>query len=162
MDLGAHNTVYGSIRNQEVMGLEAGDAIGFPPMKGAWHINKFNNEVRVNPRAITFATSHGLNAPLAEGWVHVMDKTRCTAVAIERFGRASRDGIGVRAADGGVDLSRSFVVKRKAENLEPPKGPKSLHFWLHFVPMPVQVGAVTSPQAMLAPLVVEWDKAKGG
>ena len=32
---------------------------------------------------------------------------------------------------------------------------KSLRFWLHFVTTPVQVGAVTSPQSMLAPLEVE-------
>ena len=32
---------------------------------------------------------------------------------------------------------------------------KGLRFWLHFVDVPVQVGAVTSPQAMLAPLLVE-------
>jgi hypothetical protein len=37
----------------------------------------------------------------------------------------------------------------------PPAGAKRLAFWLHFVGMPVQVGAATSPQAMLAPLQVE-------
>jgi len=31
-----------------------------------------------------------------------------------------------------------------------------LHFWLHFVGMPVQLGAATSPQAILNPLRVEW------
>ena len=36
-------------------------------------------------------------------------------------------------------------------------GERSLHFWLHFVTMPVQVGAATSPQAMQNPLRVEWD-----
>jgi hypothetical protein len=37
-------------------------------------------------------------------------------------------------------------------------GSKKLTFWLHFVTMPVQVGAVTSPQSMLAPLKVEIKK----
>ena len=36
----------------------------------------------------------------------------------------------------------------------PPPGPKKITFWLHFVGMPVHVGAATSPQAMLAPLRV--------
>ena len=35
------------------------------------------------------------------------------------------------------------------------KGPRRLRFWLHFVNMPVQVGALTSPQSMQAPLAVE-------
>ena len=38
----------------------------------------------------------------------------------------------------------------------PAAGPKALTCWFHFVRMPVQVGAATSPQAMLAPLEVEF------
>jgi hypothetical protein len=34
--------------------------------------------------------------------------------------------------------------------------PKALTCWFHFVQMPVQVGAATSPQAILAPLEVEF------
>src|SRR5262249_36610941 len=79
-----------------------------------------------------------------EGWAHVMDRQRCTALAIADFGAADE----VRAdADGRLRLRRGF---------EPGKGgERSLRFWLHFVAMPVQVGALTSPQAMLAPLAVE-------
>jgi hypothetical protein len=47
-------------------------------------------------------------------------------------------------------LTRTFAADT------PEGGPKRLKFWLHFVPMPVQIGAVTSPPSMLAPLVVEW------
>ena len=67
------------------------------------------------------------------------------------FGRATRDRI-IVDADGRTQLWRDFA----GDGGSPPKGPKSLTFWLHFVTMPVQVGAVTSPQAMLAPLKVEW------
>ena len=38
----------------------------------------------------------------------------------------------------------------------PTAGPKALTCWFHFVQMPVQVGAATSPQAILAPLAVEF------
>jgi hypothetical protein len=78
-------------------------------------------------------------SPSPEGWAHAMDRERCVAVAVADFG-ASRDEIDVDA-DGGLRVTST--------------GAKGLRFWLHFVPMPVQVGAVTSPQAMLAPLVVE-------
>ena len=61
----------------------------------------------------------------------------------------------VVGADGRVRLSRDFAMGPG----EPPRGPKSLNFWLHFVPMPVQVGAATSPQSMLAPLRVEIQPA---
>ncbi|MGL4549699.1 MAG: hypothetical protein ACRC33_00820 [Gemmataceae bacterium] len=72
-----------------------------------------------------------------EGWAHAMDRTRCTAVSVEGFGPGDEVVIG---ADGGLRLA---------------KRGKRLRFWLHFVPMPPHVGAVTSPQAMLAPLAVE-------
>jgi hypothetical protein len=73
----------------------------------------------------------------AEGWAHVMDRRRCTAVGVVGFGAAGR----IRAdADGRLRL-RGDAGRR-------------LTFYLHFVPMPVQVGALTSPQSMLAPLVV--------
>jgi hypothetical protein len=80
-------------------------------------------------------------SPPAEGWAHAMDRQRCTAVAVDNFaGPGRQDEIDVDA-DGGLRITS--------------KGAKVLRFWLHFVPMPVQVGAVTSPQAMLAPLEVE-------
>src|SRR5262249_49784896 len=75
----------------------------------------------------------------AEAWAHVMDTQRCTAVALADF--AKSDGEIAIDADGRLRLHR--------------QGTKQLRFWLHFVSMPVHVGAATSPQAMLAPLRVE-------
>lgn len=80
----------------------------------------------------------------AEGWAHVMDRERCTAVAVADFG-TRRDRMEV-AADGRLQIWREYRGS----------GPKTLTFWLHFVGMPVQVGAATSAQAMLAPLKVEF------
>jgi hypothetical protein len=82
----------------------------------------------------------------AEGWVHVMDKQRATAIAIAGFGSETRDRIEV-SSDGRLLIRRDFLRG----------GERNLHFWLHFVSMPVQVGAATSPQAMQSPLLVEWD-----
>jgi hypothetical protein len=51
------------------------------------------------------------------------------------------------SADGRLVIRRDFLRG----------GERSLHFWLHFVTMPVQVGAATSPAAMQNSLRVEWD-----
>ena len=81
-----------------------------------------------------------------EGWAHVMDATRATAASVEDFGRSdAEDEISVQA-EGRLVIRRSVLNSTK----------KHVHFWLHFVSMPVQVGAATSPQSMMAPLAVEW------
>jgi hypothetical protein len=54
------------------------------------------------------------------------------------------------AADGRLQMWKHFA---RGGQVAPP-GVKKLTFWMHFVPMPVHVGAATSPQAMLAPLHV--------
>ena len=80
-----------------------------------------------------------------------MDRQRCTAVAVDAFGKGDVDEI--RAdADGRLRLMRTFA--------RPMKGMRKLHFWLHFVDMPVQIGALTSPQAMMQPLMVEVKPGK--
>jgi hypothetical protein len=87
----------------------------------------------------------------AEGWAHVMDKERCTAVALAEFAREKGEAEIAIDASGRLRIWKHFV----SEGQEPPAGRKTMTFWLHFVGMPVQVGAVTSPQAMLAPLQVK-------
>jgi hypothetical protein len=59
--------------------------------------------------------------------------------------------------NGRFRFERRFLTEKTGQAI--PKNPiKTLRFWLHFVPTPVQVGAVTSPQSMLAPLEVEWSR----
>jgi hypothetical protein len=154
VDLGAGSMVYGQIRDTERMELSAGRAIGESnPVSGSgWSVRKGTG---VSPPVVASSTAEAPRP--AEGWAHIMDARRCSALAIAGFGRhGARDRIAV-GADGRVRISRDYAV---AEG-EPPRGPKSLAFWLHFVPMPVQVGAATSPQAILAPLGVEWDRPPG-
>ncbi|HEV3167862.1 MAG TPA: hypothetical protein VGZ22_27925 [Isosphaeraceae bacterium] len=143
VDLGASNTVYGHIQGLEQLDLKAGRADSQPPLEGAWVVRRWSSSHR--PSLLAVAPKQG-GRP-AEGWAHVMDRSRCTAVAVADFGGSTRDKVTVDG-NGRVILWR--------ENFEAGRGPKQLRFWLHFVPMPVQVGAATSPQAMLAPLKVEW------
>ena len=149
VDLGARSTVYGTLKGRERMTLRAGHAPGLDNDEArAWRIHKGQPEILTTfAEEMATETEHP-----AEGWTHVMDSTRCTALAVADFGAATRDRIEVDA-DGRVQAWRDFA----GGGALPAKSRKSFRFWLHFVPMPVQVGALTSPQAMLAPLRVEWD-----
>ena len=83
-----------------------------------------------------------------EGWAHVMDRERATAIGVDEIGRFdpySSGAIEITSA-GRLAIRREFTRGQR----------KSLHFWLHFVGMPVQVGAATSPQSMMQPPAVEW------
>ena len=123
--------------------LEAGDAPSLAGLGRPWVVRK-GPDGNLAP----FALAPRPDAAAAEGWAHVMDESRCTALAVARFGRESRDRIEIEA-DGRVRICREFAGAVAA----PAAGPKALTC---FVQMPVQVGAATSPQATLAPLVVEF------
>lgn len=126
VDFGANDTVYAALKASQRFVLSA--------TAPGWFVH-LNDELYASGAVAA-----------AEGWAHVMDKQRATAIAVAGFGDGTRDQIGV-SADGQLRIRRDFTGG----------GARSLHFWLHFVTMPVQVGAATSPQAMLNPLRVEWE-----
>jgi hypothetical protein len=143
VDFGAGTTVYGQIKGSQRMELESA-GIGRD-----WVVRQGQGEALP-----VFAASAPESPRPAEGWAHAMDSRRCTALAVADFGRAgARDRISV-AADGMLRLNREYSTGLD----DPGKTRKSLAFWLHFVPMPVQVGAATSPQSILSPLVADWDR----
>lgn len=149
VDLGANSTVYATLKENERVDLRAGRAPGEAELDALWVVRKGAAE-KLEPFAIATSGEGGAPVP-AEGWAHAMDNTRATALAVDRFGRDTLDAIEVDGR-GRVRIERAFA----GGNAAPPKGTKSLRFWFHFVTMPVQVGAATSPQAMLAPLKVVW------
>jgi hypothetical protein len=152
VDLGTAATIYGVLRGHERMTLDAGAAPGLAAGARPWVVAKGPPE-----KPIIFAEAPSPQAPPAEGWAHVMDTTRCTALAVADFGRGSHDRIAIDS-DGRVRIARDFAGGPSA----PARGPKVLRFWFHFVPMPVQIGAATSPQAMLSPLTIAWDDQRRG
>jgi len=83
-----------------------------------------------------------------EGWIHVMDRQRCLALAVDGFARDTRDRISVSAA-GCVGFDREF----SASAARPSADAKQVRFWLHFIPFPPQQTAATSPQSMQTPPV---------
>ena len=90
-----------------------------------------------------------------EGWVHLMDRRKCLAAAVDRFAERTRDRIRV-SADGTLTIWREW-----GHGDEQAQAMKSLRIWFHFVPFPPQVTAATSPQSMQSPLRVEFTEAGG-
>jgi hypothetical protein len=128
VDFGANDTVYDALKPGQRLAFQAAPA---EPKQPRWFVN-LNNE--------PYASGH--TAP--EGWAHLMDSRRATAIAVDGFGRESRDRIEA-STDGHLLIRRDLLNG----------GEGTMHFWLHFVTMPVQVGAATSPQSMQNPLAVE-------
>jgi hypothetical protein len=124
VDFGANDTVYAALKPDQHFVLSSGAP--------GWFVH-LNGESYASSAKST-----------AEGWAHVMDMQRATAIAVAGFGDDTRDRIEV-SSDGHLRIRREF----------PGGGDRTLHFWLHFVTMPVQVGAATSPQAMQTPLRVD-------
>jgi hypothetical protein len=169
LDCGAKSTVYVSLKERELMTFEAGilplsfaTPMMMPgPGASSWVIRHGTAE-----KSEVLATMRRSIATEPEGWVHVIDKRRCTAMAVADFGypavlrdlrrRATLDRFEIHG-NGRFRFERRFLTEKIGQGI--PKNPiKTLRFWLHFVANPVQVGAVTSPQSMLAPLELEWNR----
>ncbi len=131
---GAGTMVYAALRQGQAAALHATVAA---PGRPEWTI-----EAAGQPYA------SGLGFPL-DGWAHVRDARRATALAVDGFARGpagTRETI--EARPGGL--------LRVARAAAPGARESSLRFWVHFVVMPVEVGAATSPQSMQNPLRIEW------
>ena len=90
---------------------------------------------------------------MPEGWLHVMDRKRCLALAVDQFAKDADERLTV-TADGSVGVWREY-----AGSIEKPSSPsKSLRFWLHFVHYPPQHSAATSPRMMQTPSMVRVKK----
>jgi hypothetical protein len=146
VDFGAGSYVYATLRKNEMASLRAGRLDPAKADRPAW-------ETLLGPagapRPYVVATPEERRR--AEGWAHVMDKQRCTAVAVEGFADNYQESELTADTQGRLRIWRRFGID------DNPAAPRvaGLSFWLHFVGMPVQVGAATSPQAMLTPLRVE-------
>jgi dienelactone hydrolase len=138
VDFGTTTVVYTTLRDNELAVLSRWNDSKLPE----WEIAKGTKDA-LRPFAVSLPRDKNRKV---EGWAHVMDATRATALAVDQFGETSNEVIRIHA-DGRVFLSRTLPT--------PTKGKHVYRFGLHFVPMPVQVGAVTSPQSMMAPLAVE-------
>jgi len=148
VDCGASSTVYSHLKAGEVLAFEGHSLPDSGASHPRWLIEQGSGSA-LKPFAVA---RPGDGA--AEGWVHVMDSVRSSAIAVAGFASSGPDRFTIEAG-GRVAFERRFPVPPAPEQ---PKGLKTLKFWIHVVTTPVQVGAVTSPQAMLAPLLVDWSE----
>jgi hypothetical protein len=81
-----------------------------------------------------------------QGWGHLMDAKRATAIAVDQFAEKSDDTIEL-GGQGHVRMQRVFGQQPRGA----PLAVKRLTFWLHVVSSPPQRGAATSPQSMMLP-----------
>jgi hypothetical protein len=137
VDFGAGTSVYTTLKKGQSAVLRSGPL--FKDRSG-W-------QVLVGPTKAPapFVVMPPDNPSKAEGWAHVMDRQRCTAVAVADFAQEKQRSEIAVDADGRLRCEREYDGKAAQ---------KTLTFWLHFVSMPVQQGAATSPQSMMNPLHV--------
>ena len=144
IDFSAGDYVYATLREGQRTVLDA-KPTSDDAVEPAWQI-LHGKEGSLEPFVVgTRETS----SPAIGGWMHVMDQSRCSAIAFGQFAQSTHDRIEVDYT-GRVSLHRDYSNHRDVN------ADKTLEFWVHFVGMPVHVGARTSPQAMRSPLHVRW------
>ena len=154
VDCGARSTVYSTLEPSERLVFESGAGLSVQGRDLSWRVAR-GREQRLALEAAAIRDE----AASPEGWVHVMDARRCTAMAVAEFAEPSARRLDRFEIEGNGRLRFERQFRSGGAPPRPDEAPaKRIRFWTHFVPMPVQVGARTSPQAMLAPLEVEWDE----
>ena len=144
VDFGAGTWVYSRLRSGQVAVLEAQrPGVGPPASAPAWRVSRGTAKA-LRP----FVVSDPVRPVRAEGWVHLMDRKRCLALAVDGFGRERLESIQA-TAEGGIRVRRVFGSQKRAATHS-----KSLRCWLHFVGFPPQQSAATSPRHMQTPPAV--------
>lgn len=150
VDFGASSLVYMSLGPEDRGKLQAGRAAPQPngPHRPSWEV--LRGDKKDIESFVVQAAGHDRDE--AEGWAHIMDRSRCLALAVDEFGDVGEDSIEL-TAKGDITLARKFST-------DGPDRPvtKNFRFWLHFVGFPPHVTAATSPQSMLSPLTVRISK----
>ena len=143
-DVGANGWTYAALRPGETLAYRAGQSDATTGTRDTWRVDRVRGD-----RAVSYALPAAQGTALPpQGWAHLMDGTRATAIAVDAFAAAGRDAIEL-SADGSLRLARDFSPLDGAPKSE--AAAKRFTFWLHVVRSPPQVGAATSPQSMQAP-----------
>lgn len=139
LDYGGADFVYATVRANQSSLLAAGPRAGRSvPWKVLHGTGDDLKPLVIAPR--------NRPSPRVFGWVHAMDSERCTALAVANFAESTRDQIRVDG-DGQMKILREFADPTPVKK-------KRLELWMHFVTMPVHIGARTSPRSMQEPLSV--------
>jgi hypothetical protein len=143
-DFGANGWTYAALKPDEQIVYRAGDVdgAGLRSVVSSWTIERI-----LAGRATLYSAprTDGRDVP-PQGWAHLTDERRSTAIAVDRFAQNARDTIALPAT-GQIQLRREFAAAGKS----PRNGKRQFTFWCHFVKSPPQWGAATSPQSMQTP-----------
>lgn len=146
VDMGAWTQVYTSLSQNDIVELQATRAGQCSVLRG-----KAENLI---PLAKNDASIDKPSLLAPEGWLHVMDRKRCLALAVDQFAQQAHERLTV-TADGSVRVWREYAAPVEGS----PKSPtKSLRCWWHFVHYPPQQSAATSPRMMQTPSIVRIKK----
>jgi hypothetical protein len=119
----------------------------------AWQLDRM-----LAGRVVPFARPPKIGSDTSpQGWGHLLDAKRATAIAVDHFAEKSDDTMEF-GGQGRVHLRRAFVPRLSGAA----PVTKRLTFWLHVVSSPPQRGAATSPQSMLFPPEVRVVDASAG
>lgn len=165
VDFGAWTLVYTSLSQHNIAELRAApgpatsatdtrlkDSVGVHGAGGRCGVFRGTPE-KLLPLATNYvdAADAGAARPLTsppEGWLHVMDRKKCLALAVDQFAQEANERLTV-GADGRVRVWREYAAAAAV-----PQVPKTLRCWLHFVHYPPQFSAASSPRMMQTPSIV--------
>jgi hypothetical protein len=154
-DVGAAGWTYATLGPEDHLIFRAGPKLdpNAASAESAWQVDRM-----LAGRVVPFALPPQVGLDIApQGWGHLMDAKRATAIAVDRFAHSTNDTIEL-GGQGRVRLRRAFAPQPKGNSTVA----KRLTFWLHVVSSPPQRGAATSPQSMLFPPEVRVVEATAG
>ncbi len=140
VDFGAGNLVYARLRKGQTALL-----FGKP---GGKNKSRFESYLQRGKKLVPLVFGSLEPNSVTAGWAHVMDSSRCTAVAVNDFPR-------IRSRIEAHTDGRLLVLQ---ERVDKSTRPLTLSAWYHFVRMPPHIGAATSPQSMMNPPLVTVTK----
>jgi hypothetical protein len=144
IDFGSHSYVYLTLEKDETAQMRFVNA---PPLAGPWVLSEVWRERNAKRELYFGGRLEPHQAQRPEGWAHLMDQERCVAAALANFAEGPGESLIETTASGRLKLIRRTLIAAPDKN-------HRVTFWQHLVPMPMHLGAATSPQSMLAPLMV--------
>lgn len=141
-DFGTNRWTYGVLRNPSDA-VTLTQTVTVPPGKAAWQVRTTAN----GQEQLYEASTERRN--VAAGWAHIQDAKDVVAFAVEQFGLGA--GTYRASFEGSGQTSIRFAPAQPATRHQ-------LTVFAHFVQTPVHLGAATSPNAMLNPLVATLER----
>jgi hypothetical protein len=114
VDFGAGSYVYATLRKDQGALLRAGRLDPAKSERPVWE-TLLGPAGALRPYVIA---KPGERRP-AEGWAHVMDQQRCTAVAVEGFAEAGQEAKLAVDAEGRLRIGRTFAPSEKRDGRRP-------------------------------------------